>query len=92
MCKHTVKKLPFVTRYVPDRYKTQQMCNKAILENSWTLKSVLDCYKNQQMCDKAVDNYPHALGFIAKCYKISVEIDIRLMKCVIKPLIIFCQQ
>ena len=44
------------------------------------------------MCDKAVDNYPHALEFIAECYKISAEIDIRLMKCVIKPLIIFCQQ
>ena len=32
MCKHAVKKLAFVIRYVPDCYKTQQMCNKAILE------------------------------------------------------------
>ena len=23
LCKHTVKKLPFIIRYVPDRYKSQ---------------------------------------------------------------------
>ena len=37
MCKHAVKKLAFVIRYVPDCYKTQQMCNKAILENGGKL-------------------------------------------------------
>ena len=31
MCKHAVKELPYVLKYVPDQYKTQQMCNKAIL-------------------------------------------------------------
>ena len=36
MCKHTIKKLPSVIRYVPDRYKTQQMCDKTILENDGT--------------------------------------------------------
>ena len=30
MCKHAVKKLPFLIRYVPDEYKTQQLCDKAI--------------------------------------------------------------
>ena len=46
MCKHAVKKLPFIIRYIPDQYKTQQMCDKALLENSRTLYSVPDCYKN----------------------------------------------
>ena len=40
MCKHAVKKLPYVLRYVPDQYGTQQMWDKAILENGRTLKSV----------------------------------------------------
>ena len=31
MCGHAVKKLPFVIRYVPNQYKTQKMCDKAIL-------------------------------------------------------------
>ena len=28
MCKHAVKKLPFLLRYVPDQYKTHQICYK----------------------------------------------------------------
>ena len=39
MCKHTVKKLLYVLRYVADQYKTQQTYDKAILENGGTLKS-----------------------------------------------------
>ena len=58
MCKHAVKKLPYPLRYVTDQYKTQQMCDKAILENGGTLKSIPDCYKNEEVCNKAVDNYP----------------------------------
>ena len=42
MCKHAVKKLPYLIRYVPDQCKTQQMCDKAILENGGTLKSLSD--------------------------------------------------
>ena len=37
MCKHAVKKFPFGIRYVADRYKTQEMCDKVILENTGTL-------------------------------------------------------
>ena len=67
--KHVVKKLPFVIRYVLHRCKTQQVCDKAVLENGGRLESVPDCYKNQEMCDKTVDNYPHALKFVHDCYK-----------------------
>ena len=61
MCKHVVKKIPYLLRFVPDKYKTQKMCDKAILENNGTLKSVPDCYKNLEICNKAVENYPYAL-------------------------------
>ena len=37
MCKHAVKKLPYLLRYIPDKYKTHQMCDKAVLQNSGTL-------------------------------------------------------
>ena len=46
MCKHAVKKLPFIIRFFPDQYRTQQICYKAILENGVTLESYPDCYKN----------------------------------------------
>ena len=34
-------------RYVPGQYKSQQMCDKAFIENGGTLGSFPDCYKNQ---------------------------------------------
>ena len=30
MCKHAVKKLPFVIRYFPYQYKSQKMCDNII--------------------------------------------------------------
>ena len=46
MCKHTVKKSPFVIRCVLDRYNTQHTFDKAILEKCETSESFTDCYKN----------------------------------------------
>ena len=36
MCNYTVKKLPIVIRYASVQYKTVEMCDEAILENSGT--------------------------------------------------------
>lgn len=69
MCKHAVKKLPFVIRYVFDQYSTEQMCDKAILENGGKPQFVYGCYKYQQMCDKTVDNYPQTLKVVSDFYK-----------------------
>ena len=38
-----LKPLPYLLRYVSDQYKTQEMCDKAILGNGGTSKSVCDC-------------------------------------------------
>ena len=48
MCKHVVKKLACLLRYVPDWYKTQQMFDKAILVIGETLNSVPECYKKSR--------------------------------------------
>ena len=56
-------------------YKTQLICNKAILGNSGTLKFVPDCYKNQEIFNKAIDNYSHALEFVPECYKTQIMCD-----------------
>ena len=37
MCKHAVKKLHYLLRYIPDQYKTQRMWDKAILENAGSI-------------------------------------------------------
>ena len=56
MCKHAVKKLTHLLRYVPDQYKAHKICDKAILENVGTLKPALNCYKNLKKCNKGVDS------------------------------------
>ena len=38
MCKHAVKNLPYLLRYVPDQYKTQQTYDKVVLKNGGTLQ------------------------------------------------------
>ena len=68
MCEYTVEKLLFVIWYVPEQDKTQQKCDKAVLENGGTLESSPDCYKIQQMCNEFVDNYPDTLKFVLVCY------------------------
>ena len=37
MCKNGVKKLQFVIIFIPDQYKTKEMCDKVIIENGWML-------------------------------------------------------
>ena len=46
ICKDAVKKLPFVIRYVPHRYKNQEMSDRVTLENGGMLMFVPDFYKN----------------------------------------------
>ena len=45
MCKNAVKKFPFVIKYVPDQYKTNEICDKVIIENGRMLRFTPDCYK-----------------------------------------------
>ena len=35
--KHVVTNSLYLLRYVADQYKTQRMCDKAILENVWNI-------------------------------------------------------
>ena len=80
----------FVKRHVHDQYKTQEMCNKVILQNGWTLNFVPDSYKNQKMWDKAVDNYAHTLEFVTKCNKTrEMENVIKLLILVLSYVILF---
>ena len=72
MCKHAVKKLPYPWKYVPDQYKAQQMCGKAILKKLWNIKSFPDCNKKQKIYNKSVKNYPHA--FIPDSYKTQINV------------------
>ena len=38
MCTYAVKKLAFLIRYVPGKYRPQQMCDKAIFKKRRNIK------------------------------------------------------
>ena len=65
-----VKKLLFVVKYVPDQYKTNEMCGKVIIQNSGMSEFFPD--EDQEMADKAVDHYSHSLRFVADSYKTGI--------------------
>ena len=74
MRKHAVKKLTHLLRYVPDQYKSQQICDKAVDTYLSTIKFVTECLMTQEMCDKTVN----------RCflYFILFLIEIKIKKCV----------
>ena len=62
------RKLSFVISYVPDQYKTQKMCDKAVENYAHALKLALDCYKAQKMRNNALSTYPSTIIFVPKCH------------------------
>ena len=44
----------FVCDFVPNRYMTQEMCDKVVSEEPFMLRYCVDRYKTQEICDIAV--------------------------------------
>ena len=51
---------------VPDCYKNQEMCNKAVDNYPHALQCVPACYMTHKMCDKAVTTYPPTVKYVFK--------------------------
>ena len=60
--------------FIPNCYKSQKICNKAVNTSLFAIQVAPKCYKTQEICDKAV----------VLLYLILLLIDIRLNKCVKK--------
>ena len=52
----------FDKKFIPDCFKTQEMCDKAVDEFPGCFRSVPDKFKTQKMCEKAFDEYPELDG------------------------------
>ena len=48
----------------PDRFKTQEKCNREVKKDPCALRFVPDHFKTQEMCDDAVLEDPFALHFV----------------------------
>ena len=61
----TLKSVPNrLLQIVPDCYKNQEMCNKAVDNYPHALQFVPECYETQKMWDKAVDVHPSKTKFV----------------------------
>ena len=55
--------------FVPNQYKTQEMCNEAMCKNPATFFYVPERFKTQDMCKKAVEKDPRMLKYVFDHFK-----------------------
>ena len=77
MCIKAANNYPSTIQFVPECYKNQEMCVRAV--NTCCFIFASDRYKTQEMCKKAVTCF---------FYLILSSINIRHKKCVIKLLMV----
>ena len=68
-------------RYIPEQYKTKEICDRAFRKNLWSLADIPDQFKTAEMCMKAVresgfllEHVPDKLKTTEMC-KIAVKDD-----------------
>ena len=54
--------------FIPNCYRDQKMCNKAIDNYTWFGPN---CYSTQKMFSNVVGTYSSAIQFVGECYKTS---------------------
>ena len=55
--KEVRRKLRFLVS-VPNYFKTQKLCDKAVEKDSWLLRYVPDHYETQEMLEKVIEKKP----------------------------------
>ena len=61
----------FVFEYIPNWYKTPEMCEKVVSEDLFLIVYCPDKYKTQRMCDEVADDSLAALKLIPDWLVIS---------------------
>lgn len=64
MCIKAVEEDPSNLRYVPDRFKIQEMCDATVTRNLYTFRFISGQYKTQGMYIKVVCMYPCLFEFV----------------------------
>ena len=50
-------------QFVPECYKTQEMCDKAVNRCFFVFIYILDWYKTQEMCDRVISEDPFMIVY-----------------------------
>ena len=76
-----------ILKSVPDFYKNQEMCNKAINNYPHALELVPECYKpppppqKKKIRDNSVDTYPSTIKFASECFMAQEVCDKAVNRC-----------
>ena len=68
MCAKVILENGGTLKSVPDCYKNQETCNKAVSNYPHPLEFVPECFMIHKMCDKAVSTYPSTIKFVPECF------------------------
>ena len=68
MCDRAVNRCFFVFHFIPDQYKSQEMCDTVVFDDPVLIVYYPDKYITQKMCDEAVDDTIATLKFIPDCF------------------------
>ena len=57
--------------FVPDCFKTQKLCIRALEVDPWALNDIPDYLKTQKMCNETVRNDPSSLQLVPDCFFVN---------------------
>ena len=69
MCNKVVTKHLQCIRYMPDQFKSNEICAKAFEKYFCKLEYFSDQYKSQEMCNKVISQHPLCLEYVPDQYK-----------------------
>ena len=63
MCEKAVEDKPETLEFVPEHFKSLEMCERAVesSKDPWQVNDVLDHFKTEKMCERAVEKSPWCL-------------------------------
>ena len=67
---------PAIFFLIPDRFKIQEMCIKAVEVDPWKLYYVPDHFKSQKMCDGLVSEDPFSLQYVPDWFVMQEQVKI----------------
>ena len=59
----------YYLQFIPDKLKTQGMCENVVEDNPWHLIDIPENLKQKEMCEKPVNIKPLLLRYVPYCFK-----------------------
>jgi hypothetical protein len=65
----TVKQHGWMLKFMPEAFRTEELCKEAVKNCGWALESVPEKFKTKELCNEAVENAGIALNYVPEEFK-----------------------